>query len=639
MSVNSYSLGASEVILPHVVGGADEVLRRATTWKTILEHTELVVAFGGMNVKNAWVSPGGVTRHTLAPSLEAAAERGLRSSSSARCATTSFRRSAATWHPIVPGTDTAVMLGLAYVLVTEGLHDTAFLDRYCVGADRLIAYIIGDDDGQPKDPEWASAISGIPADTIRDARAPHGRAPHARHRQLGAATHASRRAAGVDGHRARGAARPDRPARRRIRPRLRIDGRRRSAPRAVSAAHVPAGPPPGQHVHPGRADHARCSRTRAARSTTTATSAAARHPARVLGGRQPVPSSPGPEPAAARVRARPDTVVVHDPFWTATARHADIVLPTTTTLERDDVGRAATTATSSRCRGRLSPYGEARDDYEIFADLAKDLDAYDDFTEGRTARDWVEHIYDRFRTRVGERGVDVPAFDEFWADGRGAPADQLRRPHAVRPLPRRPRRAQARDAERPHRAVLRDHRRLRLRRLSGPSRVARARRVAGRRARARSSRCISSRTSRRRACTASSTGARTARRRRSRAASRSGSIPTTRPRAGSPTATSCACSTIAARASRARSSPTTCDRRSSTSRPARGSTRSTRRSPDSMCAHGNPNVLTADRGSSRLAQGSTGQHVLVEIERFDGAPPPARPHQPPEFVARPQPAR
>ena len=76
-SVNSYSLGASEVILPHVVGGTGEVLRRATTWKAILEHTELVVAFGGMNVKNAWVSPGGVTRHTLVPSLAEAAARGL----------------------------------------------------------------------------------------------------------------------------------------------------------------------------------------------------------------------------------------------------------------------------------------------------------------------------------------------------------------------------------------------------------------------------------------------------------------------------------------------------------------------------------------------------------------------------------
>ena len=55
---------------------------------------------------------------------------------------------------------------------------------------------------------------------------------------------------------------------------------------------------------------------------------------------------------------------------------------------------------------------------------------------------------------------------------------------------------------------------------------------------------------------------------------------------------------------------------------------------DGMCVHGNPNVLTADVGSSKLAQGSTGQHVLVEIERYDGTPPPVRAHVPPEFVAR-----
>ena len=43
-----------------------------------IQHTDLVVAFGGMNLKNAWVRPGGVTRHTLAPSLAAASARGLR---------------------------------------------------------------------------------------------------------------------------------------------------------------------------------------------------------------------------------------------------------------------------------------------------------------------------------------------------------------------------------------------------------------------------------------------------------------------------------------------------------------------------------------------------------------------------------
>src|SRR4051812_20265602 len=167
-SVNSYSLGASEVILPHVVGTAAEVLRRATTWKAILEHTELVVAFGGMNVKNAWVSPGGVTRHTLPPSLEEAGRRGLQFELFSPLRSDLPEHVHATWHPVVPGTDTAVMLALAHVLVTEGRHDMEFLDRYTVGADRLIAYVRGEEDGVAKTPEWASEVTGIAAATIRD---------------------------------------------------------------------------------------------------------------------------------------------------------------------------------------------------------------------------------------------------------------------------------------------------------------------------------------------------------------------------------------------------------------------------------------------------------------------------------------
>src|SRR4030095_1683050 len=38
------------------------------------------------------------------------------------------------------------------------------------------------------------------------------------------------------------------------------------------------------------------------------------------------------------------------------------------------------------------------------------------------------------------------------------------------------------------------------------------------------------------------------------------------------------------------------------------------RTPGSLCVHGNPNAVTVDVGTSRLAQGSTGQHALVEIE-------------------------
>jgi biotin/methionine sulfoxide reductase len=54
--------------------------------------------------------------------------------------------------------------------------------------------------------------------------------------------------------------------------------------------------------------------------------------------------------------------------------------------------------------------------------------------------------------------------------------------------------------------------------------------------------------------------------------------------------------------------------------------------PDSMCVHGNPNVLTDDVGTSSLARGCTGAHVLVQVEKFTGDLPPVRAHEPPPFA-------
>lgn len=80
---------------------------------------------------------------------------------------------------IRPSTDTAALLAMAYVIVSEGLHDQDFLDRHVQGFDEATlpegakpgsswkAYLLGEADGQPKTPEWASEICGIPADVIR----------------------------------------------------------------------------------------------------------------------------------------------------------------------------------------------------------------------------------------------------------------------------------------------------------------------------------------------------------------------------------------------------------------------------------------------------------------------------------------
>ena len=79
-----------------------------------------------------------------------------------------------------------------------------------------------------------------------------------------------------------------------------------------------------------------------------------------------------------RAVARLDTFVVHDPFWTATARHADIVLPSTTTLEREDIGASGSDPLLVAMKPVAGPQGGARDDYAVLSALADRLESDDD---------------------------------------------------------------------------------------------------------------------------------------------------------------------------------------------------------------------------------------------------------------------
>ncbi|WP_164107829.1 molybdopterin-dependent oxidoreductase, partial [Serratia marcescens] len=73
----------------------------------------------------------------------------------------------------------------------------------------------------------------------------------------------------------------------------------------------------------------------------------------------------------------------------ATARHADIVLPCTTTLERNDLGIAKAEPHLFAMKRIVPPVGQARNDYDILGDIAGHLGLRETFTEGRDDMGWV----------------------------------------------------------------------------------------------------------------------------------------------------------------------------------------------------------------------------------------------------------
>jgi biotin/methionine sulfoxide reductase len=108
---------------------------------------------------------------------------------------------------------------------------------------------------------------------------------------------------------------------------------------------------------------------------------------------------------------------VHEPWWTATARHADIVLPATTSLERNDIGCAPRDSFVITMQQAIDPVGDARSDFAIFSELARRLGCDAAYTEGRDEMGWLRYIYERWHKQVRANQATIPEFDCFWRDG------------------------------------------------------------------------------------------------------------------------------------------------------------------------------------------------------------------------------
>jgi biotin/methionine sulfoxide reductase len=418
-SFASYSTAAAQAIIPHIFGMPFLKLTwgMQNAWPTIAQNTRTLVMFGGINPKNSQVSMGGVTHHETDGWFREFEKKGIRRINISPQITDT--PSGAEWLAVIPGTDTALMLGIAHALESEQRVAHEFLDRCTTGYERFRAYLLGETDGVAKTPEWAAAICGIDAPSIRDLaqtmaktrtlitvawslqRTQNGEQTYWMAATLAAMLGQIGLPGGGIGY-GYGAI-----------------GGVGVAVKRIDGLVFPQGENPVQDFIP------------VARVADMLLNPGAAYDFNGQARRYPdirLVYWCGGNPfhhhqdlnRLQRAFHQPETVIVHEPWWTATAQRADIVLPATTPYEREDIGRAMGDSYLFHMPRLIDPVGEARDDYEIFTELSRRLGREQAFTEGRSANEWLDHMYAEFRQQNLDQGIDIPELDELrernWID-------------------------------------------------------------------------------------------------------------------------------------------------------------------------------------------------------------------------------
>jgi biotin/methionine sulfoxide reductase len=414
-SKETYSNAAGAVLVKRIVGSPG-ASAGGTSWQSIVDHANLVVMFGGAPLRNTQVTTGGLGEHTTRRWLEKA-----KAASVSFCNISPMRDDAASfldaeWLAPRPHSDTAVLLALAHTLVQENLYDKIFLARYCVGFERFRGYLCGRADGVVKDADWAARLSELPAETIRHLarrmargrtfimanwslqRGDHGEQPFWAVIALAAMLGQIGLPGGGFGFgygSVEGLAdlRPFAPI-----PELSIG-------QNPVNSFIPVARIADMLLNPGQ--------------LFQYNGLDLHYPdIRLIywSGGNPFHHH---QDLNRLIRAwrRPDTIIVNDPWWTATARHADIVLPVTTTLERNDIGASVRDRFIIAMKQAIAPVGQARNDFNIFADLAERFDVRESFTEGRAEMETIRQLYDTARRQAARWEMAWPDFDKFWEHG------------------------------------------------------------------------------------------------------------------------------------------------------------------------------------------------------------------------------
>lgn len=431
--IGDYSTGAAQGILPYVLGST-EVYSQGTSWSVILENTKTIVLWASDPYKNLQVGWNCETHEAFAylEQLKAkVADGSIRviSVDPVRSKTQKYLNCEQLY--LNPLTDVAMMLGMAHTLYSEGLYDKQFIETYALGFEAFLGYLLGKtEDKVEKTADWAASICGVEATKIREfarllaadrtqlifgwaiQRQQHGEQPY----WMGAVLATMLGQIGLPGG-------------------------------GISYAHhyssigVPASGASAPGAFPRNIDIGK----------------EPKHPSTDFkGASQTIPVARwidcllnpggkiqynGSEVVFPDIKMcvfsgcnpwhhhqdhnrmkqafhKLETVVTIDFAWNATCRFSDLVLPACTQFERNDLDIYG----SYSNRGLLAmhklvdPLFHSRTDFDIFTQLCRRFGREEEYRRHMNERQWLEHIYGECR-KDNQKQFPMPEFGAFWQAG------------------------------------------------------------------------------------------------------------------------------------------------------------------------------------------------------------------------------
>jgi len=431
--VGDYSTGAGQVIMPYVLGST-EVYAQGTSWTEILNNSTNIVLWATdlhKNLQVGWQCETHEAYEYLEQLKEKVANKEIDVISIDPVKSKTQKYLNCKQQYINPQTDVAFMLGIAHTLYKENLYNKEFIDIYALGFEDFVPYLEGKTfDKIEKTPEWASKICGIEPETIKGyarewaknrtqiifgwciQRQQHGEQPY----WMGAVLAAMLGQIGLPGggisyaHHyssigvsSTGAAGPGGFPRN---PDAGTEPKHKSTDFKNYSKTIPVARWVDALLEPGK--------------TIKYNGADVTYPdlkMLVISGCNPWHHHQDKN-RMKKAFQKVETVVTIDFAWTATCRFSDIVLPACTQWERNDIDLYG----SYSARGIVAmhqlvdPLFQSKTDFDIATELCRRFGRHKEYTQEKDEMEWVRQLYNECVT-ANKGKFEMPDFDNFWEKG------------------------------------------------------------------------------------------------------------------------------------------------------------------------------------------------------------------------------